>query len=123
MIRSLLSDLLLFNLLPPRIGGGLESTDLIYYWHQNGGGWTEYNYQNADDFLGDEDTSGWIYKGPVLTPTQINEMLAAERERICLIIERSLNASCGLLPAAGKTLLKAAAEDITDAIRNLGAAP
>lgn len=63
------------------------------------------------------------YYGPVLTPTQINEMLAGERERICLMIERSLDASCSLLPPAGKTLLKAAAEDITDAIRNLGAAP
>lgn len=63
------------------------------------------------------------YHGPVLTPAQIAEMLAGERERICLMIERNLDASCSLLPPAGKTLLKAAAEDITDAIRNLGAAP
>ena len=66
---------------------------------------------------------GYGYIGPVLNPAQINEMLAAERERICLMIERSLDASCSLLPTAGKTLLKAATEDITDAIRNLGDAP
>lgn len=24
---------------------GLEGTDLVYYWHQNDGGWTEYNHQ------------------------------------------------------------------------------
>lgn len=64
-----------------------------------------------------------MYHGPVLAPEQIAEMLAAERERICLMIERSLDASCGLLPPAGRTLIKAAAEDVTEAIRNLGDAP
>ncbi|KAA8425514.1 hypothetical protein FKW50_08560, partial [Acetobacter pomorum] len=57
----------------------LEETEIVYYWHQNGGGWTEYNHQDAEDFLTDEDMKGWIYKGPIVTPTQINEMLAAER--------------------------------------------
>ena len=47
---------------------GLEITDIVYYWHQNGGGWTEYNHQGSEDFLTDDDMQGWIYKGPILTP-------------------------------------------------------
>ncbi|MCI1796405.1 MAG: hypothetical protein LKI57_09635 [Acetobacter lovaniensis] len=56
----------------------LEGSEIVYYWHQNGGGWTEYSYQDAEDFLTHEDMKGWIYKGPILTPTQIAELLAGE---------------------------------------------
>ena len=88
-----------------------------------GGTTIEWWSANAQAFNNHYDPRYTIYDCACLTPTQINEMLAAERERICLMIERSLDASCSLLPTAGKTLLKAATEDITDAIRNLGDAP
>ena len=105
----------------------LEETDIIYYWHQNGGGWTEYNHQGSEDFLTDEDMQGWIYKGPVLTPTQINEMLAAERERAATAIdhlkneERGLYAT-GLMTTRAEITIRALAF-AAEEIRNLGAAP
>lgn len=96
---------------------GLEGTDLVYYWHQNGGGWTEYNYQNSDDFLEDEDTSGWIYKGPVLAPTQINEMMAAERQW-CADACRAMSFDSHYTKTQRDAL-----EEAENSIRNLGAAP
>ena len=102
---------------------GLEITDIVYYWHQNGGGWTEYNHQGSEDFLTDDDMQGWIYKGPILTPTQINEMLAAERERCAIVCENQKpsedNASRSIcLNSRWHTASQCAAN-----IRNLGAAP
>lgn len=102
---------------------GLEITDFIYYWHHNGGGWTEYNYQNADDFLGDECTSSWIYKGPVLTPTQINEMLAAEREHAAKEAEKHRSDANPHAISDWDVVRTSTANDIAKAIRNLGSAP
>ena len=52
---------------------GLEITDIVYYWHQNGGGWTEYNHQGSEDFLTDDDMQGWIYKGPSSPPRRLTK--------------------------------------------------
>lgn len=96
---------------------------VVFQWISKNDEYRATSYDGEILYSPNEISQEYEYHGPVLTPTQINEMLAAERERICLMIERSLDASCSLLPTAGKTLLKAATEDITDAIRNLGAAP
>ena len=63
------------------------------------------------------------YHGPVLTPTQINEMLAAERERCAIVCENQKpsedNASRSIcLNSRWHTASQCAAN-----IRNLGAAP
>ena len=95
---------------------GLEITDIVYYWHQDGGGWTEYNHQGSEDFLTDEDMQGWIYKGPILTPTQIAEMLAGERERCAKICEDAYEKS-------GHDFEYLGCNDAASQIRNLGDAP
>lgn len=59
-----------------------QKTELVYYWKAKHQVWVEYDYQGADDALEGYDLIGWVYVGPVLTPTQINEMLVAERFRI-----------------------------------------
>lgn len=67
------------------------------------------------------------YYGPVITPTQINEMLAAERERAATAIdqlkneERGLYAT-GLMTTRAEITIRALAS-AADEIRNLGAAP
>ncbi|MGO2959309.1 MAG: hypothetical protein ACTIDN_09770 [Acetobacter sp.] len=126
---------------PERDGGhafqipDLEETDIIYHWHQNGGGWTEYNHHGPEDFLTDEDMKGWIYKGPVLTPTQIAEMLAAERERCAIKMDqykqKVVDDYGSYDPATGITEIASEAanteiefyETAAQIIRNLGAAP
>ncbi|WP_238703919.1 hypothetical protein, partial [Acetobacter pomorum] len=71
------------------------------------------------DFLTDEDMKGWIYKGPIVTPTQINEMLAAERERIKSMVARACEGN--IITASQRDMLIAGIDSET-AIRNLGAA-
>ncbi|ANA14197.1 hypothetical protein [Acetobacter oryzifermentans] len=60
------------------------------------------------------------YVGPVLTPTQINEMLAAERERIKSMVVRACNAG-NIINVLQRDMLIAGIDSET-AIRNLGAA-
>lgn len=68
-----------------------------------------------------------IYECACLTPTQINEMLAAERERAATAIdqlkneERGLYAT-GLMTTRAEITIRALAS-AADEIRNLGAAP
>ncbi|ANA12886.1 hypothetical protein [Acetobacter oryzifermentans] len=59
------------------------------------------------------------YVGPVLTPTQINEMLAAERERIKSMVARACEGN--IITASQRDMLIAGIDSET-AIRNLGAA-
>lgn len=60
---------------------------------------------------------GWKYVSPCLTPTQIAEMLAAERERCAKLVQDLYNATPEVKILKLKTLFYAAKE-----IRNLGAA-
>ncbi|ATJ90407.1 hypothetical protein HK16_04010 [Acetobacter senegalensis] len=62
-----------------------NGSDLVYYWIAEHQVWVEYENENEapDDALDGYDLIGWAYVGPCLTPAQIAEMLAAERER-CL---------------------------------------
>ncbi|MFT8445090.1 MAG: hypothetical protein ABF751_09785 [Acetobacter orientalis] len=79
----------------------------------------------AEDFAGDE------YHGPVLTPTQIAELMAGERERCANIFQSKAEGKRKILPdlQKEKNSLKAVQQDITylekyaEEIRNLGDAP
>ncbi|KXV79705.1 hypothetical protein AD953_01325, partial [Acetobacter malorum] len=55
--------------------------ELVYYWKEKQQIWVEYDHEGPDDALEGYDLIGWSYVGPVLTPEQIAEMLAGERER------------------------------------------
>ncbi|WP_161596331.1 hypothetical protein, partial [Acetobacter pomorum] len=81
------------------------------------------------DFLTDEDMKGWIYKGPIVTPTQINEMLAAERERCAKLAQEISDGYYEQRETAGSDAERiyadermCAASECSQAIRNLGAA-
>ncbi|WP_155738477.1 hypothetical protein [Acetobacter pasteurianus] len=68
------------------------------------------------------------YYGPVFSPTQINEMLAAERERCAVIADAKRDAVWdGKIGSLAKDKLRTgyaqAAITIGEAIRNLGDAP
>lgn len=63
------------------------------------------------------------YIGPVLTPTQIAELLAGERERCCDIVANRAPGNFHDLPERDAQILTNMAEDICEAIRSLGAAP
>ena len=60
------------------------------------------------------------YVGPVLTPTQINEMLAAERKRIKNMVARACNLG-NIITASQRDMIIAGIDSET-AIHNLGAA-
>lgn len=57
------------------------------------------------------------------TPTQISELLAGERERCCDIVANRAPGNFHELPERDASILTNMAEDICEAIRNLGAAP
>ena len=90
---------------------------IIRSWKSNGQHW---------DMIGHSAqwcSETYFYEGPVLTPAQIAEMLAAERERCAKECERlkpSMDEIIGnsFFGVRGVALVDAAA-----AIRNLGAAP
>ncbi|MGV4855813.1 hypothetical protein [Acetobacter senegalensis] len=62
-------------------------SELVYYWKAEHQVWVEYDYEGLDDALEEYDLIGWAYVGPCLTPTQIAEMLAKERERCAKICD------------------------------------
>lgn len=66
-----------------------ESTglELVYYWKAGHQVWVEYEHCSEDEALDGNDLMGWSYVGPCLTPEQIAEMLAAERERCAKICD------------------------------------
>lgn len=89
-----------------------QKTELVYYWKAERQVWVEYDYQDADDALEGYDLIGWVYVGPVLTPTQIAEMLAAERERCAVECDKLAN-----------EFLPCHTSEYASAIRKLGALP
>ncbi|MCG4261329.1 hypothetical protein K6W36_12215 [Acetobacter senegalensis] len=64
---------------------------------------------------------GCEYHGPVITPAQIAEMLAAERERIKNMVVRACNLG-NIITASQRDMIIAGIDSET-AIRNLGATP
>lgn len=75
-------------------------------------GWVTPEQMNAMD---------WEYYAPCLTPTQINEMLAAERERIKSMVRRACNLGNIITPRQRDMIIAGIDSEI--AIRNLGDAP
>lgn len=94
--------------------------DSVYYWIAEHQVWVEYDHQGPDDALEEYNLIGWTYIGPVLTPTQINEMLAAEREHIKSMVTRACNLG-NIITASQRDMIIAGIDSET-AIRNLGAA-
>lgn len=56
-----------------------SGSDLVYYWIADHQIWVEYEEEGPDDALNEYDTHGWSYVGPVLTPTQLTEMMEGDR--------------------------------------------
>ncbi|GBQ10473.1 hypothetical protein [Acetobacter cerevisiae] len=90
--------------------------ELVYYWKAKQQIWVEYDHEGPDDALEGYDLIGWSYIGPVLTPTQINEMLAGERERCAKVCEDEYEKS-------GRDFEYLGCLSCSETIRNLGAAP
>lgn len=89
-----------------------------YYWLTKHQVWVEYDHEGPDDALEGYDLIGWSYVGHVLTTTQINEMLAAERER-CAQEAIQIGESWGGTELSPTNT----ARHIAHSIRNLGATP
>lgn len=90
--------------------------NLVYYWKAKHQVWVEYDHEGPEDALEGYDLIGWVYVGPVLTPAQIAEMLAAERERCAKLCEDAYEKS-------GHDFEYLACNGIAVQIRNLGDAP
>lgn len=85
--------------------------------------------EGEDGFLSPENAKdeGFSYKSTALTPTQINEMLAGERERCAAALDRlkskeSEMYGVGLMTARAEITIRALTSG-ANTIRNLGAAP
>ncbi len=103
-------------LFPERSGRHYVGTHLLF-WYSDIQQWVTVSPIRAckepEAFAGDE------YHGPVLTPTQIAEMLAGERER-CADVCR---AEAHRYREAGERKMDAASFECSLKIRKLGAAP
>jgi hypothetical protein len=117
-----------FNLSP----GG----DYFRYWHSKEELWSEGRCRKLGHFIPlpkyghdpDYVACHYEYIGPVLTPTQIAELLAGERERCAEIARRNMNdAAARMQTDAGEAWVRAYAQrtmanEIEVEIINLGAA-
>ncbi|AOW48415.1 hypothetical protein [Acetobacter ascendens] len=99
-----------------------------YWWDAHCSCWTT-SEDGEFSWIPDDMSSvlGFSYIGPVLTPTQINEMMAVERERCAVIADARRDAVWdGKIGSLAKDKLRAgyaqAAIRIAKAIRNLGEA-
>lgn len=91
---------------------------VVYHWDSKEFCWLEFPKGSSKEWDKRPDLDGLKYHGPVLTPTQIAEMLAGERERAAqeaICIGESWNGT-ELSPTN-------TARHIAHAIRNLGDAP
>lgn len=86
---------------------------LVLWDHEQDHYCTEIGYVTPQQMIGVD----WEYYAPVLTPTQIAEMLAGERERVAKEIEALEDNWMGA--SDGNNAL----QDAIRIIRNLGAAP
>ncbi|MGX7346383.1 hypothetical protein ACWM9A_10865 [Acetobacter pasteurianus] len=97
-----------------------------YWWDAHCSCWTT-SEDGEFSWIPDDMSSvlGFSYIGPVLTPTQINEMLAAERERCILACKNEGKAFESPEYAGGKSNAWGelfAVSECIEAIRTLGAA-
>lgn len=97
---------------------------LPLYWDSY---WREWRASTGSLLVECKYRKGWIYKGPVLTPTQIAERLAAERERCAAVLDHLKNEESemydvGLMTTRAEITIRAFTSGAEE-IRNLGAAP
>lgn len=96
----------------------------LFFWDSANKYWWDSQkrfYRTVPEIL--KDTVGAKYIGPCLTPTQIAELLAGERERCYDIVANRAPGNFHELPERDAQILTNMAEDICEAIRSLGAAP
>lgn len=93
-----------------------KSLKLVFWDHQQEHYCTEIGYLTPLEIV----SMDWGYYAPALTPAQISEMLAAERERIKSMVARACEGN--IITASQRDMLIAGIDSET-AIRNLGAAP
>ncbi|MFT9360707.1 hypothetical protein [Acetobacter okinawensis] len=111
-------------LFPERDGKHVICTDpegdgeFVYSWLATHQVWVEYDHEGPENALEGYDLIGWVYVGPVLTPAQIAEILAGERERTAQEAIRIGESWNGTELSPTNT-----ARTIAHAIRNLGDAP
>lgn len=100
--------------------------ELVYYWKAKHQVWVEYDHEGHDAALEGYDLIGWAYIGPILTPAQISEMLAAERERAvaaCLSQKEVFESPEYAGGPLGAVMERFACDQCIQEIRNLGDAP
>lgn len=101
----------------------LDTGKFIHVWHWYAKKkWWE-RKPNTDIAHEPKHFSHFSYIGPVLTPAQINEMLAAEREQCAKICDEFTPDKAGIADDAFLTGRYLALAGIAEKIRNLGAAP
>lgn len=86
------------------------------WWDSEGQAWSGFDEAPWDLEECSDDLADMEYHGPCLTPAQINEMLAAERERCAKLLEDAYEKT-------GKDFEYLGCLSCADDIRNLGAAP
>ncbi|BCZ75801.1 hypothetical protein [Acetobacter phage phiAP1] len=105
-----------------------EDLHLVYHWDSGKQCWSDFPVNTTKQWDRKQSLQDYKYVGPVLTPMQINEMLAAERERCAVIADAKRDAVWdGKIGSLAKDKLRTgyaqSAITIGEAIRNLGAAP
>lgn len=86
---------------------------LAVKWDAQSKSWKSGNHSY---YTGPDWVLNWEYCSPILTPTQLTELLAAERERCAKLCEEAYEKS-------GRDFEYLGCNDAASQIRNLGAAP
>lgn len=94
-----------------------EDLHLVYHWDSGKQCWSDFPVNTTKQWDRKPSLQDYKYVGPVLTPTQINEMLAAERQW-CADACRAMSFDSHYTKTQRDAL-----EEAENAIRNLGAAP
>ena len=107
-----------------------EDLHLVYHWNSGKQCWSDFPVNTTKQWDLKPSLQDYKYVGPVLTSAQINEMLAAERERAAKAAQevsdtyyeqRQESESDNERIYADERMF--AAQECVEAIRNLGAAP
>ena len=96
-----------------------EDLHLVYHWNSGKQCWSDFPVNTTKQWDLKPSLQDYKYVGPVLTSTQINEMLAAERERCAKACEAEQIPDFSMPEQWHNNGCKCSAR----AIRNLGAAP
>ena len=94
-----------------------EDLHLVYHWNSEKQCWSDFPVNTTNQWDLNPNLQDYKYVGPVLTPAQINETMAAERDR-CADACRAMSFDNHYTKTQRDAL-----EEVETAIRNLGAAP